>query len=198
MTLFSIYHIMYLLICTLICVGFYFIFRNKSQKVKYIATFIPLVLAFIIHFLKLLIPHYRNQLPSSIMSITFETICATSTLIFPFIYLSKSKILKDYMVVIGVISGFFTLLLPLDASRVYQPFELEVIRFFFAHLVIFLSPLFTYIFNIHRPNKKWVKHTLLTLLAVLLIVTINNITFTFLLEGKDAGIQYLNDIGFIQ
>lgn len=197
MALFSLAHFIYLLICTLICIAFYFIFRNKSQKTKYIATFIPLALSFVIHFLKLLIPEYRNNLPNSIISITAETFCAISTIFFPFIYLSKSRALKDYMVIFGTISGFLTLIIPGDIIG-YNPLNIEVMRFFFSHLVIFLSPLFTYIFNIHRPKEKWVKHTLLTILLAATILIINNITFTFILQGKQAGIDFLKELGFIR
>jgi len=196
MKIFSIYYFMYLFICLLICITFYFIFRKQNKKVQYIATFVPLVLAFIVHFLKLLIPEYRNNLPNSIITITFETICATSTLIFPFIYLSKNIPLKNYFVVIGIISGLATIVLPLDAQG-YHPFDIEIIRFFFAHLVILMSPLFTFIFNIHRPKGKWIKHTILILLAIILIVTLNNTLFTFILEGKEAGINYLKKLNII-
>ena len=54
-----------------------------------------------------------------------------------------------------------------------------------------MCPLFMYIFNIHRPKGKWIKHTLLTLLVVLTIMVIDNIAFTFILEGKESGIEYL-------
>lgn len=190
MKMFSLSYFIYLAICAIICIAFYFIFKNKSKKTQFIAILIPLFLSFIIHFLKLLIPIYRDQLPSSIMSITPETICAISTLAFPFIYISKSVILKNYMVILGVISGFLTLIVPGDIIGI-NPLNIEVMRFFFAHLVIFMCPLFMYIFNIHRPKGKWIKHTLLTLLVVLTIMVIDNIAFTFILEGKESGIEYL-------
>ena len=139
--LFSLEHIFYLIISVIILGCFYLILKNKSSKTKYIATLIPLILSFIIHFLKLLIPEYRNNLPSSIISITPETICAISTLTFPFIYISKNQKLKDYMVVIGIISGTLTLLIPTEIQG-YSIFNIETIRFFFAHLVILMSPLF--------------------------------------------------------
>ena len=79
---------------------------------------IPLILALIVHFLNPLIPVYRDNLPESLMAITLESICAISTVAFPFIYVSKSKALKDYMVVLGIISGFLTLLIPAEALNI--------------------------------------------------------------------------------
>lgn len=197
MKLFSLSYFIYLAICALICVSFYFIFRNKSKKTQFIAILIPLYLSFIIHFFKLFIPIYRENLPSSIISITPETICAISTLAFPFIYISKSIVLKNYMVVLGIISGFLTLIMPGDILGM-DPLNIEVMRFFFSHLVILMCPLFMYIFNIHRPQGKWKKHTLLTLLLVFLIMTIDLIAFTFIIEGKEAGIELLKELYIIQ
>lgn len=195
--LFSLSHILYLLISAIICISFYFIFRNKSEKVKYIATFIPLILAFIVHFLKLLIPEYRNNLPASIISITPETICAISTLAFPFIYISRNEKLKDYMVIIGIISGALTLLIPTEIQG-YSIFNIETIRFFFAHLVILMSPLFMYIFKIHTLTKKWVKNTLIIFLIACLTIIINGLLFTYILEGKEALLSFLEQLNIIK
>lgn len=197
MKMFSLSYFIYLLICASICIAFYFIFKDKSKKTQFIAILIPLFLSFIIHFFKLLIPIYRNDLPSSIISITPETVCAISTLAFPFIYLSKSVILKNYMVVLGIISGILTLIFPGDIIGL-NPTNIEVMRFYFSHLVIFMCPFFMYLFNIHRPSGKWKKHTILILLCVCMIFTINNISFTFILDGKEAGIDFLKQLGIIR
>lgn len=197
MQMFSLSHILYLIISASICIAFYFIFRNKSQKTKETAIFVSLILGVIVHFIKILIPEYRNNLPSSLISITAESICAISALSFPFIYKSKNLALKNYMVVVGVISGVATLLIPGDILG-KNPLDVDVIRFFTAHTIILLSPLFMYIFNIHRPTGKWVKHTLVVLLIVFVIMILNNLIFTFILEGKDSFIELLKEMGFIR
>ena len=197
MQIFSLPYFIYLLICAGICVSFYFIFKNKSKKTQFFAILVPLFLSFIIHFFKLFIPVYRNDLPASIISITPESLCAVSTLIFPFIYISKNTILKNYMVVFGIISGFLTLLLPGDVIGI-DATNIEVVRFYFAHLVIFMCPLFMYIFGIHKPKGKWVKHTLLTLVIIFIIVALDSIAFKFILKGKEAGMEYLKELGVIR
>lgn len=191
MHIFSLAHFTYLLICFSICFLYYFLFRNKSKKTQNIALFIPLVLALIVHFLKPLIPVYKNNLPESLMALTCESICAISTFAFPFIFISKSKALKDYMVVIGVISGFLTLLVPAEALNI-GIINIEVIRFFFAHLVIFMVPLLMYLFNIHRLSKNWIKNTLIIFLFALIIMVVNNLLFTYILKGKDALLEIIN------
>lgn len=185
MTIFSLSHIIYLLICAIIVVAYYFIFKNKSKKVQNIALFIPLALAFIIHFLKPLIPVYKDNLPQSLQALTPESICAISTLIFPFIYFSKNKALKDYMVVVGTISGFLTLIIPADVLGI-DPTNIEVIRFFFAHLTIFMVPLLMYLFDIHKLKGNWVKNTLIIFAIAVLIMILDTILFTFIYEGKQG------------
>ena len=191
MQIFSLYHILYLIICALICIILYFSFRNKSIKAKKTAIIAILFLGFIIHFLKLLIPFYKDSLPISIQAITPETICAISTLTFPFIFLSNNNKLKDYMVAIGISSGLLTLLVPLDIVN-FPPFNLEVIRFFLSHLIIFISGFFTYIFGIHKLEKSWLKHTIIILLIMLFIASIDLFICTYIFYGKDAAIAIFN------
>lgn len=191
MTIFSLSHIIYLLICAIIVVAYYFIFKNKSKKVQNIALFIPLALAFIIHFLKPLIPVYKDNLPQSLQALTPESICAISTLIFPFIYFSKNKALKDYMVVVGTISGFLTLIIPADVLGI-DPTNIEVIRFFFAHLTIFMIPLLMYLFDIHKLKGNWVKNTLIIFAIAVLIMILDTLLFTFIYEGKQGLLDMFN------
>ena len=191
MSLFSLSHILYLLIITLFCLGFYFLFKNKSKKTQSIAIFSILFLSFIIHFFKLLLPEYRNELPYSLQAITFESICAISTLTFPFIFISKNKALKDYMIIIGIISGVATLLLPLQATS-NNFFNLNTIRFFYAHFAILFSALFMLLFKLHTLSNHWIKHTLIIFFLVCILMTINNTIFIYFAYGQDALKQYLN------
>lgn len=173
------------------CVGviFYFAMRNKSEKVKYYTIMGILIFGFFLHFSKMLLPDYRNNMPDSLIYITFTTPCAISAMTFPFIYMSKNKTLKDYMVVFGIISGLGTILFPLDING-RSFFDIEVLRFYTAHSIILYAPLFTYIFKIHTPTKKWIKHTILLFLLVLLIIAINNDLFNTLVLKKPS--QILN------
>ena len=164
--------------------------RNKSEKVKYYTILSLLILGIFIHFSKLLIPEYQNNMPESLLEITLSTPCAISALTFPFIYISKNKTLKDYMVVFGIISGIATLLFPLDIQG-KSMFDVDVIRFYTAHLIILLTPLFTYIFKIHTLSEKWIKHTILLFLLVILIIVINNELFNILVLKQTGQLEQL-------
>lgn len=180
----------YNILIALLCTGFYFLMRNKSEKVKYYTILSLLILGIFIHFSKLLIPDYQNNMPESLLEITLSTPCAISALTFPFIYISKNKTLKDYMVVFGVISGIATLLFPLDIQG-KSMFDVDVIRFYTAHLIILLTPLFTYIFKIHTLSEKWIKHTILLFLLVILIIVINNELFNILVLKQTGQLEQL-------
>jgi hypothetical protein len=164
--------------------------RNKSDKAKYYTILTLLIIGIFVHFSKLLIPEYQNTMPDSIIEVTLSSPCAISALTFPFIYLSKNKTLKDYMVVFGIISGVATLLFPLDIQG-KSMFDIDVVRFYVAHLIILLTPLFTYIFKIHTLTKKWVKHTILLFLLVLLIIVINNELFNILVLKQTGQLESL-------
>ena len=172
-------YVFYNILITLFCIGFYYLLRNKSDKVKYYTILSLLILGILLHFSKLLIPEYQQTMPNSLIEITLSSPCAISALTFPFIFISKNKTLKDYMIVFGVISGIATLLFPLDIHG-KSMFDVDVIRFYAAHLIILLTPLFTYIFKIYTPSKKWIKHTLLILLLVCLVIVVNNDLFNVL------------------
>ena len=180
----------YNILIALICVGFYFLMRNKSDKAKYYTILTLLIIGIFVHFSKLLIPEYQNTMPDSIIEVTLSSPCAISALTFPFIYLSKNKTLKDYLVVFGIISGVATLLFPLDIQG-KSMFDIDVVRFYVAHLIILLTPLFTYIFKIHTLTKKWVKHTILLFLLVLLIIVINNELFNIIVLKQTSQLESL-------
>ena len=98
------------------------------------------------------------------------------------------------MLVMGIISGAGTLLLPLDILG-NNVWSIETIRFFFAHLVIFMCPFFSYVFKIRKLEGKWIKDTIIITLLVIFIAGINNLAFTYLLEGKEAYLNYLKSLG---
>ena len=109
----------------------YFFLRGKSARFISRFLFTIIALNFILHFCKQFFSSYRAELPGSLKKSTAENICAVSTLIFPFIYLSKNKTLKDYMFYMGVLSGIAATLLPVEAVG-HAPFDVDVIRFYLS------------------------------------------------------------------
>jgi len=154
--------------------GTVLLLKNKSKLFINRFIFGLLLSAFVLHFSKLLFEPYFSELPQSIRKITFENICAVSTLVFPWFYLSKKKILLDYMVVIGMLSGLAALVVPTEALG-KPPFTFDVLRFYYSHIVIFLSPFLMVVTKIYQFNYRRIFLVPLMFYVILLIILINEI-----------------------
>ena len=83
--LWNTYHLITLGVFLIVLLTLGLLLKNKDQSVQ---KKVLIVIAFVnlaIHFLKLLIPEYREALPTSFRKVTFENICATTTIMMPFI-----------------------------------------------------------------------------------------------------------------
>jgi hypothetical protein len=178
------YYYLYFVIAIVITTTLILYLKNKDVKIKHRAITILLFSALALHFMKLLFSPYNQMFPEIIRKVTFENICAVSTLVFPFIWLSKSKILKDYMIVMGIISGIAAFLYPTEAifdtfDSVYfgmkGAFSFDVIRFYYAHLVIFLAPFLMGYFKLHTFEIKRLIFLPLTILLTLTIIYVNEV-----------------------
>ena len=181
--LFYMFYIIVALIITLIVVKY---LKPKSERFRFWFLFGILMSALIVHFLKIFIYPYTT-LDFVYRKVSLENICAVSTIIFPFIYFTKNKVLKDYMIMVGLASGFLTFLFPIDAVspmfdgeplHVKNAFSLEVIRFYYAHFALFLVPFLMMHFKMHQISIKRSLMMPAMLLIVLLIIYINELVLT--------------------
>lgn len=125
---------------TLGTIGLYFLLRNRSYRFKYGVLLGILFAGLFLHFLKLTFEPYRSELPASIRKVTFENICAVSTLIFPWIFLwRKNKTLNCYLYFIGVVGGLAAHLYPTNALN--QPVQaFDTWRFYINHWGLIAVP----------------------------------------------------------
>lgn len=151
---------------------------NKSKKFIYNFIFVLLILGFITHFSKPFFKPY-TEMDYPLAKVSFENICAVSVILFPFIYISKSDTLKDYMVILGVISGIISFLIPVIIIQ-HKLFSYEVFRFYFIHFIIFLGPFLMGRYQIHRIDIRRTMRIPIVLLIVLSIIFINELTITAL------------------
>lgn len=171
---FNIYYFIYLFLAFGILLGLYFIFRNKSPKTQKIFIACFLFFSFSLHFLKLAFEPYRSGLPATIRKSTFENICAVSTLIFPFIFLSKNKLLKDYMFYFGILSGGLAMFVPTEAIG-KSAFAFDTIRFYICHFSIFAMPTLMVLFKLHALDYKRIFKLPFVFYAVLCVILVNEI-----------------------
>lgn len=171
--MFNLYYLIYAALFVLVLVGCLIFLKGKSDAFN--KRFISGILFFalIVHFLKLVFEPYIND-PTSIRKITPENICALSTLVFPFIFLSKNKVLKDYMFYMGVLSGTLAIFFPVEALG-KDAFIFDTIRFYVAHIIITVAPVLMVATNLHKLDYHRIYKVPIMFLLVMTIILVNEI-----------------------
>ena len=172
--MFNIWYFFWLIILSGITVGLYYLFKNKSTKVQKIFLFTLLVIGLIMHFLKVLYPPYSVDYDRMLRDSWFVNICGANIALFPFLFFSKNKYVKDYLFYIGVISGLIALLYPQEPmAKINQAGEiLDIIRFYYHHWMVFGVPLLMVLWKHHTLSWKrvWCAPTGLMVLALFIII----------------------------
>ncbi len=148
LNIFSVYHFIWLLLIPIIIFGTYYAFKNTPEKFKYWFLFSLTLLAWVIHFSRYYLdPEFKTY------KLFFVDLCGFSTMIYPFIFLLKHNVLKDYMYYLGAVFAFLSLAYPntIDGDPI---FIYNTIRFFFAHLILVMVPSLLVLWKMHTPNIK--------------------------------------------
>jgi len=171
---FNFFYFLYIAFALGLLLGFYFLLRNKSQKTSSIVVFSLLISNLVLHFGKLAFEPYRSWMPYALRTITPENICSVSVLVFPWLFLSKKKILRDYMFYMGFISGIGALLIPVDV--IGRPaFEFETMRFYFSHIMLCVAPTLMILLKVHSLNYRRIPKIPFLAYAVLGIILVNEV-----------------------
>ena len=175
--MFNGWYFAWLLLCSGVTVGLYFLLRNKSQKTQKAVLFGILVLGLIAHFTKVYYPPYSTDEARMLRDSWFVNICGANIALFPFFFWSKNEKIKDYMFYIGVISGLIALFYPQEPiAKVDQAAEqIDIIRFYFHHWMVMAVPLLMVLLGLHKLSYKriWVAAT--GLLLLMLFIMLNQI-----------------------
>lgn len=175
--MFNGWYFFWLLLCSSVTVGLYFLLRNKSQKTQKAVLFGILALGLIAHFTKVYYPPYSTDEARMLRDSWFVNICGANIALFPFFFWSKSEKIKDYMFYIGVISGLIALFYPQEPiAKVDQAAEqIDIIRFYFHHWMVMAVPLLMVLLGLHKLSYKriWVAAT--GLLLLMLFIMLNQI-----------------------
>lgn len=144
--IFSLNHLLFILGLPAIITILYFAFRNKNAKFRYYFLFSLTLLAWVIHFSR-----YWLEPNLKYYEMFFTDLCGFSTMMYPFFFLSKNKIFKDYMYYLGAVFAFLSLAYPNNIQG--DPmFAYNTIRFFFAHVILVAVPTLLILWKMHRPN----------------------------------------------
>lgn len=175
------FNIWYLTFLTLSVLSYYILYlllKNKNEKVKKWTLFGILIFSLVLHFLKMYFPPYSENVNRLYNDIWFINICGANILIFPIIFLTKSKRAKDYMFFIGLISGIVSICYPMEPvlkgnNQINELFD--VIRFYIQHTILWIVPLLMVTLNIHKVSYKSVLLVPTGLLLLMLFIVINQV-----------------------
>ena len=172
--LFNFWYIFFILLISGSIVGLYFLLKNKTDKTKKIVLGGILFFNLALHFLKLTFPPYSTNFELAMREVWFVNVCGTSVLFFPFIFISKSDTAKDYMVFLGIISGFLAMLYPTEAID-KSVLSLDLWRFYICHGIIIAVPMLTVLLKLHKLNLSRIWKTPICMCAMLLFIICNQV-----------------------
>ena len=185
--LFNFYYFLYITFAFGLLFGLYFFLRNKSKKTQVIVLFSVLFSSFALHFLRLSFASYQEWMPYAIRTVTPENICSVSVLVFPWIFLTKNVILKDYIFYMGFISGIAATVFPIDVIG-FSVIDPETIRFYYAHIVLWVVPSLMVLLRLHTLDYKRIPKIPLLAFAAQCVILVNEI----ILIG--AGFVHINHL----
>jgi len=171
---FNFFYFLYVAFALGLLFGLYFLLRNKSRKTSTMVLFGILLSNFVLHFAKLAFDPYRQWMPLAIRTVTPENVCAVSVLVFPWIFLSKRKILKDYMFYLGVISGIGATVFPVDVIG-HNAFEFETMRFYYSHILLWVVPLLMVLLKLHSLDYRRIPKVPFLAYLTLCVILVNEV-----------------------
>ena len=171
---FNFFYFLYIAFAAALPIGLYFLLRGRSKKTSTIVLFGILFFNFVLHFAKLAFDPYQRWMPYAIRTVTPENICAVSILLFPWFFISKKRLLKDYMFYMGIMSGIGATIFPVDAIG-HRAFEFETMRFYFSHILLWVVPLLMVMLKLHTLDYKRIIKVPFLAYFVLCIILVNEI-----------------------
>ncbi|TVP85779.1 MAG: hypothetical protein EA375_03370 [Acholeplasmataceae bacterium] len=147
--------------------------KPRGERFRFNVLLTILMSGFLLHVLKLvLVSDYRAAWPQSLTLASLENLCAISTVVFPFFFLSRKTILLDYLVIVGTLSGLMAFLVPTEGLG-RQPFEAAIIRFYYAHFVVFAVPFLTAKLGMHKIDVRRIFKLFPLVYGAMVVVMVN-------------------------
>ena len=158
-------------------VGLYFALRKAPYKVQRGVLFGLLALGLLLHFLKAYIPPYSTDEARMLRDSWFINICGANIALFPFLFFSKNKYIKDYMFYIGLLTGLIVLFYPQEPlAKVDQVGEFwDIVRFYFHHWMIMTVPLLMVLLGHHKLSYKRILAAPVGLMLLMLFIMLNQL-----------------------
>ena len=175
--MFNGWYFFWILLAAATIVGLYFGLKRCSTFTQKAVLFGLLAFGLLLHFLKVYIPPYSVDEARMLRDAWFVNICAGNIALFPLLFFSKNKHVKDYMFYIGVLSGLIALFYPQEPlAKVDQAGEFwDIVRFYYHHWMLLAVPLLSALWDHHKPSYRRVLSAPTGLLLLMLFIMLNQI-----------------------
>ena len=175
--MFNGWYFFWLILAAAATAGLYFALRKANVVTQKAVLFGILLVGLALHFLKAYIPPYSVDESRLLRDSWLINICAANIGLFPFMFWSKSKKVKDYMFYIGVISGLIALFYPQEPMAKLDQLseQLDIVRFYFHHWMVLAVPLLMVLLGHHKISYKHVLCAPTGLLLLMLFIMLNQI-----------------------
>ena len=162
-------------------------FLRRFKKTTYIIILTTLVTCLVLHFLRVFMPNEKETFRTAISFVAPATVCAISAIIFPFVFMSKSKFWKDYMFFVGPVTALMAMVVPI-AQYDTKAMAFDTFRFFITHAIIAMMPIAMVICGHHKIkwNAFWVAPVGLLIVGCVIITNDIILISTGVLDGEIA------------
>ena len=168
----SLAHILYIVAALVITALLYFLLRRKSQKIQKNVIMVIMILNVFQHLFKSFIYPQYDGLGFTALSTAYN-MCATIILISPLVFVLKFNLLRDFVFYVGSVAGIIAIVLPYWSIGA-DAFDLEFVRSFICHTMLFATSLLPLLFGIHRPSYKCFYKLALCFISILGIIILND------------------------
>lgn len=170
----------------------WFLFRKCSEKTQKKLIFAFMAINTLQHFLKPIIyPQYWGMGFSSLS--TAYNMCAVLIILSPFVYVSKNRFLKNFVLFIGSVAGIGAIAIPVwYIGMPVQQLGWDYLRFYICHALLFISSILPLLLKHHTASYKEFWQIGLGFLMALSVILINDVIFMSigLFPGADAANLY--------
>ena len=175
--MFNLWYFVWLTGAAALTVGLYFLLRKASRATQMAVLFGLLFFGLQLHFLKVYIPPYSVDEARKLRDSWFVNICGANIALFPILFFSKNKYVKDYMFYIGVISGLIALFYPQEPmAKLDQLGEFwDIVRFYYHHWMVMAVPLLMVLLGLHELSWKRILSAPTGLLMLMLFIMLNQV-----------------------
>lgn len=165
----------------------YFPLRRRSPSVKKLAVLILMAVNILQHVLKQFVwPHYWGNSYPDLINGAYN-MCSVLIIISPFVLLSKSRALKQFITYVGTAAGLATFIVPYwYIGQTF--FQWDVLRYYFCHGLLILTSLLPAVWGLYKFCWRDFYKFPFIFFALLILIIFNDFlfySFGIIGEGED-------------